>query len=97
FKKVSETIAALTADIGGDPTTGQKQLIERAALTAALIEDLETRWLGGKVAIDPTVHATLTNSLRRLLESIGLERVPKTVTSLNQYTADRTIEAEPAA
>ena len=80
YRKTVEIISALEGDLGGDPTTAQRQLIQRAALTAALVEDIEVRWLGGEM-IDPVVHATLTNSLRRLLATIGLERRPRDVTA----------------
>ena len=35
--------------------------------------------------VDPAIHATLSNSLRRLLEAIGISRVPRDVSpSLDQ-------------
>lgn len=83
FKQASNLINQLSADLGNDLTAAQTQLITRAALTATMIEDLETRYLAGH-PIDPTVHATLTNSLRRLLETTGITRTPRDVSpSLN--------------
>ena len=91
YKHANDLINQLAADLGGDDqlTTAQKQLIQRAALTGAMIEDLELKWLKGH-AIDPTVHATLSNSQRRLLESlesVGLQRVPKDAMTVDQYLA----------
>jgi len=94
-KRTAALIAALERDVGGDPTTAQRQLIVRAALTAAMLEDLEARWLQG-AAIDPAVHATLSNRLRRLLVTIGLERVPKTVPSLAEYLKQLEHDGGPA-
>ena len=67
YRRTAELISQLETDAGSDPSVAQKLLIQRAALTAAMIEHEETKWLSGGV-VDPTVHATLTNSLRRLLE-----------------------------
>jgi hypothetical protein len=87
YRRTAELISQLETDAGSDPSVAQKLLIQRAALTAAMIEHEETKWLSGGV-VDPTIHATLSNSLRRLLESIspGLERRQRDVSpSLSEY------------
>ena len=88
YRRTAELISQLETDAGSDPSVAQKLLIQRAALTAAMIEHEETKWLSGGV-VDPTVHATLTNSLRRLLESIapGLQRVPRNIPTLAEHLA----------
>lgn len=86
FKRAQSLIDQMTADAGGDPTTAQRLLIERAALAAVMTEHEEARFLSG-AAVAPEVHATLSNSLRRLLEAVGLQRVPKDAMSLDQYLA----------
>ena len=86
FKRAQSLISQMTADAGGDPTTAQRLLIERAALAAVMTEHEEARFLSG-AAVAPEVHATLSNSLRRLLEAVGLQRVPKDAMSLDQYLA----------
>ena len=86
FKRVQSLISEMTADLGGDSeiTTAQRLLIGRAAIAAVMTEDQEVKFLAGN-AIDPAIHATLSNSLRRLLESIGISRVPRDVSpSLNE-------------
>ena len=83
-KRVRDLIRQIETDLGSDPSTAQRQIITRVALTSVMIEDVEARYLRGQ-AIDPLIHATLCNSLRRLLETIGLQRVPRDVSpSLDQ-------------
>jgi hypothetical protein len=43
------------------------------------LEDLGARWLSGE-AIDPALYVQLSNSERRLYETVGLRRVPRDVT-----------------
>lgn len=83
FRKTLDLIACIEEDLGGcdQLSTGQRQLIQRAALTGALLEDLEAKWLAGE-PIDPALYATLGNAQRRLFETVGLRRVPRDVTSL---------------
>jgi hypothetical protein len=95
YKRTAELISALEADCGGDPTVAQRKLIERAALTNALIEDIEVRWLAGEV-IDPALHATLANSLRRLLMTIGISRVAKPVSLRERLMAELVLDADDA-
>lgn len=42
---------------------------------------------GCQAAVDPGVIGTLSNNLRRLLQTIGLQRVPKPVTALEYLSA----------
>jgi hypothetical protein len=78
---VRATITALEADLGGADhlTTGESQIVKRAALTGAMLEDLAVRWLSGE-PVDPALYATLSNSERRLLETVGLKRRQRDVT-----------------
>jgi hypothetical protein len=71
-------IEAIEVDCGGSDqlSTGQRAIVQRIALMCALSEDLETRWLSGQ-AIDPALYCTLANCQRRLLETVGLRRLPK--------------------
>jgi hypothetical protein len=84
YKRTVELIEQIEADAGGQDrlSTGERALIQRAAVTAALAEHLETRWLAGE-QIDPALHCTISNSLRRLLEAVGLRRVPRDVSPLD--------------
>lgn len=86
YKRTQSLISEMTADLGGDSeiTTAQRLLIGRAAIAAVMTEDQEVKFLAGGV-VDPAIHATLSNSLRRLLEAIGISRVPRDVSpSLDQ-------------
>ena len=93
YRKTADLIDAIENDLGGPDhlSTGERQIIQRAALTGALLEDLEARWLSGE-PIDPALYATLGNAQRRLFETVGLKRQARDVTpKLSQY-----IERKPA-
>ena len=85
YRKAMSLIAALEADAGGREalSVGQRQLVQRAAVHGAMIEDFETRWLAGQ-EVDPSTYCMLTNSQRRLLEGIGLRRQPKPLNQIDQ-------------
>lgn len=87
YKKTAETISAVEGDCGGADmlSTAERAIIRRAALAGAMLEDLGARWLSGE-PIDPGLFATLSNSERRLYESIGLRRRTRDVTpTLGDY------------
>jgi hypothetical protein len=87
---------AITEDLGGEDrlATGERQIIQRAALLGALAEDQEARWLLGQ-PIDTGSLCAIGNAQRRLLEAVGIKRQPKDVTRLSSYLAN--IPAEEAA
>ena len=85
FKNTSQLISGMEADLGGDLTVAQKQLVQRAALLGAMVEDLESRWLAGD-PVAPEVVALLANAQRRVLATIGLERRSRNVTpTVDEY------------
>ena len=89
YRRCAELIAHVERDLGGPGrlSNAQQQLIRHAALTTGMIEDLGSRWLSGE-PIDPTMFATLTNSARRLFETVGLQRVPREVVpTVDRYLA----------
>ena len=96
YRRCAELIAHVERDLGGPGrlSNAQQQLIRHAALTTGMIEDLGSRWLSGE-AIDPTMFATLTNSARRLFETVGLQRVPREVDTLSSYVAAKSVTPEP--
>jgi hypothetical protein len=76
-------------DLGGSDrlTSGQRQLVQRAAVLGALIEDCEARWAGG-ATIEIGDYLSAVNVQRRVLSTLGLRRVPKDVTpTLAEYVA----------
>jgi hypothetical protein len=101
-RRVRTLIAAITLDVtGGDNnqlTEATKQLIQNAAMLAAIIESSASAWLSGDPVDLPSYYAAL-NSQRRLLLTLGLERRAKDVgPNLEQYQAmKRQRRAEEAA
>ena len=96
YRKTADLIDAIENDLGGPDqlSTGERQIIQRAALTGALLEDLEARWLAGQ-PIDPAAYCTVLNAQRRLFEAVGLKRRPRDVTpDLRTYLAQPNHEAE---
>jgi len=91
YRRTVDLIEQIETDAGGHDrlSTGERQIIQRIALTCALAEHLEARWLSGE-EIDPVLYCTLANAQKRLLESVGLRRVPRDVTpSLVEYLRSR--------
>lgn len=78
-KLAQRLVAGLEADLGGDLTTGQREIVKRVALSGAIVEDLETRWLEGE-RIDLADYVRVANAQRRLCVTLGLDRVPRDVT-----------------
>jgi hypothetical protein len=79
-KRVRELVRAIESDLGGSDhlSATQRQLVQRAAVLSAIAEDFEVRWALGQ-EVDVGTHVTLINSLRRVYETIGLERVARDV------------------
>lgn len=78
-KKARELVSALQSDLGGDLSAAQRELVQRAAILGAIIEDAETSWLA-RSPVDLSLLGTLADRQRRLLETLGLRRVPRDVT-----------------
>ena len=75
YRRTVDLIEAIENDAGGHDrlSTGERQIIQRIALTC-----------------------TLANAQKRLLETVGLRRVPRDVTpSLAEYLRSRGAGAEP--
>jgi hypothetical protein len=90
-QKARALVEALEVDLGGADrlSTAKRALVTRAAVTAAIVENIETNALTG-AEIDTAAYVALVNNLRRLLTTIGLERAAKDVTpDLNAYIASR--------
>jgi hypothetical protein len=84
--------AAFETDLGGADTlsTGQAQLVQRAAMLSVVCEDFETRHLLGQ-PIEIDQYLTAINVQRRVLVTIGLERRARDVSrpSLSEYLRER--------
>ena len=78
YRDVSDAIAQ---DLGGHNflTQGQLHLIRSAAGLVVLREHLDAKVLSDE-RIDTTEYTRIVNSLRRVLTTLGLDRVPRDVT-----------------
>ncbi len=74
-------------------TEAQLQLVRSAAGLTVLREALDAKALNGE-RIDVAEYCRISNSLRRLLSTIGLQRIPKDITpSASEYVAQRAAQA----
>lgn len=80
-KQADDAYAAMCSDLGGEDhlSTSRRLLAQHAAVMHAMAEDQAARFLKGE-PVDVGGYATLTNSLRRLLETVGLNRVARDAT-----------------
>ena len=89
-KQVKDTISTIESDLGGDLSTAERQIVQRAAITGAVLEDMAAKWLTGG-EFDAALWATLSNVERRLYETIGLQRRTRDITpSVSEYLAQKT-------
>jgi hypothetical protein len=86
YRGYAAVLGALAVDQGGADalSEGRRQLIARAAFLAARLAMIEADALSG-AEIDIEVHGRASERLRRMLTTIGLDRVPREVESLSQY------------
>jgi hypothetical protein len=99
-RRLRDLIALHLSDLGGDDAVSEaeRSIVRRAATLTVELERLELAFaLAGQAAPEQIdLYQRTANSLRRLLESVGLERRAKNVTpSLAEIAAE--IEAEEAA
>jgi hypothetical protein len=90
-RRTHELIAGIAADLGGAEclTEGTKQLVQRAAVLAAFLEDCEARWVAGE-PFEVADYLPAINAQRRILEVLGLERRGRDVTTtLSAYLATK--------
>lgn len=96
-KRALQLVSAIEADLGGveNLTAGQKQLIQRAAVLAAMIKSSEAQWLSGQ-PIDLNTLLAAIGVQRRVLVTLGLERRAKAVPSFSQWLAEKErVEGKP--
>lgn len=97
FRRYREILASLVSDMGGDPSEAQEQIARRAASLAIWCEQADTDAANG-TPIDIGAYTTASNTLRRLLESLGLERKARNVTpTIAEYAARKAAEKAQAA
>jgi len=90
YRETRKLIDGIESDLGGRDhlSTGERQLVQRAAVLGAVLTDVEARWVDGE-PIDTAGYCAIVNAQRRVLETIGLRRVPRTIPSLDQYLAGK--------
>ncbi len=94
-RRAHELIDAIHADLGGVDllATGERQVVQHAALLGVMAEDIESRWLTGE-AVDPITLTTIANAQRRLFEAVGMKRQPRDATpDLRDYLASKAADA----
>ena len=83
----------IIADLGGRDrlSTGQLQLVRRAAMLSVTVEGMEADAVSGKV-FDVDLYGQLSDRLGRCLQRLGLKRVTRDVTpTLRDYLEARTV------
>jgi hypothetical protein len=78
-RRYRDILAQLTSDIGGDPSEAQSIIIRRATQLAVWCEQAEAESAAGS-PLNIGEYATATNTLRRLLLDLGLERRMRDIT-----------------
>ena len=80
-KRFRDLYEYIGADLSGLDyiSEAQRQLVRRASLLSAECERLEALWARGEAEFDLAMYVVMTNSLRRVLETLGLKRVPRPV------------------
>ena len=96
-KRFRDLCALHSSDLGGDAqlSEAQKSLIRRGAALSAECESLEGRMAAGTVTIEELdLYNRLSGNLRRILESIGLERRARPVNALSLDDIKRHIASQ---
>jgi hypothetical protein len=84
-----DLISLHISDLGGEDAASQaeKSIIRRAATLTVALEQLETRFAEAGEALpdELDLYQRAAGNLRRLLESLGLERRARPVETLQEY------------
>ena len=75
-KLVKEFETQMALDMAGDLTEAQRALARRAAVLNAVLSDCDTLWARDGT-LDVSMYVTATNSLRRVLVTLGVHRISK--------------------
>jgi hypothetical protein len=93
MRRLRDLIALHTGDLGGESfvSESEQRLIRRAAMLTIQLEMMDSKFAlneGEASRVDLETYQRCSNSLRRLLESLGLQRRQRDVTpSVDQYLA----------
>ena len=90
-RRCRDLIELFSTDLGGAESlsSAKQQIVRRCAVTIIELESSELKFATGPGAepAELDLYQRTSNTLRRNLESLGLERVPKDVTGVNGYLA----------
>ena len=80
-RRFRDLVEVISNDLGGGEhlSEAQRQLVRRASLLSAESERLEAQWARSEKDFDVATYALLTNCLRRVCETVGLQRVARPV------------------
>ena len=87
-RRFKELCADLIDHLCDDPTAPQLAIIRRAAALGVWCEEQEAAQASGG-DLDIAAYSAATNTLRRLLADLGLDRKARDVTSLQDYIAGK--------
>jgi hypothetical protein len=92
-RRCRDVVAAHLSDLGGldNCSAAEHSIVRRAAVLTTELEVLEVRFAkaGEASSLDLETYQRCANSLRRLLEAIGLQRRPRDVSlTLDQIQAE---------
>ena len=88
YRRFKDLVFDFAADLGGmsQLSTAEVQLIRRASMLSAECERHKALAAQGDKDFDVACYVTMTNSLKRVLEVIGVKRAPRDITpSLSAY------------
>jgi hypothetical protein len=92
-RRFRDVYQSICADIGGIDrlSEAEKQLARRAATLSAESERQEALWVRDEGKFDLAGYVTMSNALRRILETIGLKRQMRDISppSLQSYLASK--------
>jgi hypothetical protein len=82
-RRIRDLVAIHASDIGGEDymSEAQRSLIRRAAVLTAQLEQMELRFAAGEAtprSLD--TYQRIANTLRRVLQAIGIDRRPRDIT-----------------
>jgi len=96
-RRLRDVFEAHLSDLGGpdNVSEAERSIVRRAAVLTVELERIETRFAVGRGSDDDLdLYQRTAGNLRRLLESVGLQRRPRDVESLDQYL-ERVAAPEP--
>jgi hypothetical protein len=100
-RRCRDVFASHLSDLGGmdQASAAEQSIIRRAAVLTTELERLEVVFaLAGEASAEQLdIYARIAANLRRLLESVGLQRRTKPVQSLDEYLAAKAKAKEIAA